>query len=84
MLRSSNRVCWKWNRLGVGIVPADTTVNAFESNLDQLLRNVFGYTLLLMATHDSELTALYMETTNIVDSLKVVKGTDREFDILMQ
>jgi hypothetical protein len=37
-----------------------------------------------MATHDSELTALYMETTNIVDSLKVVKGTDREFDILMQ
>ena len=32
-----------------------------------------GYTL--RATHDSELTALYMQTTNIVDSLKVVKGS---------
>ena len=27
-----------------------------------------------MATHGRELTALYMETTNIVNSLKVLKG----------
>ena len=36
---------------------------------------IIGYSPLLMATHGSELTALYMETTNIVNSLKVVKGS---------
>ena len=36
-----------------------------------------GYSPMLMATHDSELTALYMETTNIVNSWKVVKGSMR-------
>ena len=42
-----------------------------------------GYTPLLMATHDSELTALYMKTTNIVDSLKVVKGSTERSENLM-
>ena len=36
-----------------------------------------------MATHGSELTALYMEATNIVNSLKVVKGsTERSEDLM--
>ena len=36
-----------------------------------------------MATYSSELTALYMETTNIVDSLKVVKGSTERSENLM-
>ena len=36
-----------------------------------------------MATHGSELTALYMETTNIANSWKVVKGsTERSEDLM--
>jgi hypothetical protein len=38
----ASRVCDEWNRLGDGIVSAET-VNAFKARLDRHLRNVRGY-----------------------------------------
>ena len=38
----ASRVCEEWNRLGDGIVSAET-VNVFNTRLDHHLRNVRGY-----------------------------------------
>ena len=59
--------------MGVGIVSADTRVHISQISLTSEECIYIGYFPLLMATNSSELTALYMETTKIVNCWKVVK-----------